>query len=272
MYSKIIACVDGSYDSEVAAKYAMGLAHESGATLIFLHVKTEKDVDASASIGRLERIAARRGIQTDIEYRKGDQFDQIRKAVRKTGADVVVASSGGKVKEHGILSGNLAYDLIQGLDVTVFVIKSVRGTTAKEHNKILCPIQSVTPSLSERAYALDMLSRLYKSPISLLRCYRIQEDRYLTKEEQASIFDKMRNYVSPLTEELAERGVRTYLFTRICYSIKGSVLDFLERNKYDLLFLRVTPGRFFRFTRKDFAIEVMKSSECNVILWKPRAQ
>jgi hypothetical protein len=48
------------------------------------------------------------------------------------------------------------------------------------------------------------------------------------------------------------------------------VLRFIEQNNYDLLFLRIAPDKFSSFVRKDFSIEVMKSSECNVILWKPK--
>ncbi|HHN81489.1 MAG TPA: universal stress protein, partial [Methanomicrobia archaeon] len=107
-------------------------------------------------------------------------------------------------------------------------------------------------------------------PVSMLRCYKIQPDRFLTTDEEQRIHSTMRSYLAPLEERLVASGVTSFVHTRICYSIREEILDFIERNNYDLLFLRVEPASFFSFIRKDFAIEVMKRSECNVIMWKPR--
>lgn len=270
MYTHVLACVDGSYDSEVAAKYAMGLAYEASARFSIVHVQTGAKEGADESLARLERIAKRRSISPEIFIKHGDRLNAIREVATTEHADAIVASTGGKVVERGILSHNLAYDLINSMPQTVFIVKAARATTAREHQKIVCPIRDLHANIDERIEALSLISHLYERPVSLLRCYKIQPDRFLTTKEEQRIHTTMRSYLAPLEERLSSHDVSSFIHTRICYSVREEILDFIERNHYDLLFLRVEPSSFFSFIRKDFAIEVMKRSECNVILWKPR--
>ncbi len=270
MYFHVLTCVDGSYDSEVAAKYAMGIAIQSNAQFSILNVNDGATSIPRESLGRLERIAKRRGLKYDIITATGDRLDQIRSVAQNIGADVVVASSGGKVKQRGLFSRNIAYEMIKTMPQTVFIIKSVKATTARVHHKLLYPVDVITPSLEERVYALRLIAKFYGLSVSLLRCTKIQPDRFLTEHEEIKFKKNMRAYMAPLKGGLEEDGIPVRLYTKICYSIKGEVIDFLKRNRHDLLFLQITPGGLSSFIHKDFAIEVMKSSECNVILWKPK--
>jgi len=265
-----MACVDGSYDSEVAAKYALEMARESKAKISILTVVDERNPEGDMSLERLKRISERRGIKPIFVREEGDQFSKTLAFAEKNGVDAIVASSGGKVKISGVFPNNFSQRLITGTDKSVFIIKSVKASTARSHKKLLCPIQSASQSVSERVEALSMISRIYDCPVSLFRCHKIGSDEVLSSREKTRLYDEMREYLEPLRQRLSDEGARAYLNMRICTSIREEILDYIERNSYDLLFLRVTPGRFPSFARKDFSIEVMKDSECNVILWKPK--
>jgi len=269
VYKHILACVDGSYDSEVAAKYALGMAKQSGAKITIFTVMDERNTEGRSSLERLKRISTRRDIKPIFVLEKGDQLERTLQFAKERGIDAIVASSGGKVKKSGYFPNNFSQRLITSTDLSVFVIKSVMATTAMSHKKLLCPIQSATMSIGERVDALTLISRMYDCPVSLFRCHKIGRDQILSSAEKTELYEGMREYLSPLKDRLDKENIRAYLNTRICTSIRREILDYIERNNYDLLFLRVTPGRFPSFARKDFSVEVMRDSECNVILWKP---
>jgi len=270
VYEHILACVDGSYDSEVAAKYAMEMARAAGAKISILTVIDEKNPEGELSLERLKRISNRRGVSPIFVREEGDQLKRTLSFADDNNVDVIVASSGGKVKINGVFPNNFSQRLITGTGRTVFIIKSVKASTGRSHKKVLCPIQSATQSATERIEALSLISRIYDCPVSLFRCHKIKRDDVLSSKEKTQLYEEMREYLTPLKERLNEEEARTYLNMRVCTSIREEILDYIERNNYDLLFLRVTPGRFPSFVRKDFSIEVMKDSECNVILWKPK--
>ncbi|MBN1786519.1 MAG: universal stress protein [Candidatus Methanofastidiosa archaeon] len=269
MYKHILACVDGSYDSEVAAKYALGMAKEAGSKITILTVMDERNTGGDRSLERLKRISERRDIAPTYVQEWGDQLERTLSFAESKGIDAIIASSGGKVKINGYFPNNFSQKLITSTDLSVFIIKSVMATTARSHKKLLCPIQSATQSLNERIEALTLISRMYDCPLSLFRCHKINKDEILSPSEKTRLYEGMKSYLQPLKERFDKEDVRTYLNTRICYSIREEILDYIKRYHYDLLFLRVTPGKFPSFARRDFSIEVMKDSECNVILWKP---
>lgn len=270
VYSHIMACVDGSYDSEVAAKYAYALAHASSAAISVLTVRGSPLHDPESSLERLRRIAIRHGLSVEFIEAEGDRHEVVLSTAKKRGVDAIVVSSGGKVKRFGRFSNNLATHLVTSADTTVFVVKSVRATTGLGHRKMLFPIQSVSSFRPERAGVMALLYKMYNRPLSLIRCKKISQDTIYSDQEAYEAHNAMQEYLQPLRENLYENDVPHFVYTRICHSIREEVLRFIEQNNYDLLFLRITPGRFGSFVRKDFAIEVMKSSECNVILWKPK--
>ena len=270
MYSHILACVDGSYDSEVAAKYAYALANASSARISVLTVRGSPLHDPDASLGRLRRIAQRHGIDATFVESEGDRHEVVLSFAKSHDVDAIVVSSGGKVKRFGRFSNNLASHLISSADMTVFVVKSVRAATGMGHRKLLFPIQSVSEHLDERVEAMALLYDIYRQPLSLIRCKKISRDTILSEQEAYDAHNSMQSYLQPLRDGLYARDVPHFVYTRICHSIREEVLRFIEQNNYDLLFLRIAPDKFSSFVRKDFSIEVMKSSECNVILWKPK--
>jgi len=270
VYKHFLACVDGSYDSEVAAKYAMEMAREAKAKLSILTVIDSRNPEGEMSLERLKRISERRGIKPIFVREEGDQLKRTASFAEANGVDAIVASSGGKVKVSGVFPDNFSQRLITSIDKTVFIIKSVKASTGRSHKKVLCPIQSATQSVTERVEALSLIARTYDCPISLFRCHKTRPDEYLDSDQKTLIYDEMREYLSDMKGRLDAENVRTYLNMRMCPSIKEEILNYIERNNYDLLFLRVTPGRFPSFARKDFSMEIMKDSECNVILWKPK--
>jgi len=270
VYVHILACVDGSYDSEVAAKYAFALADAAGARVSVLTVRGAPLHGPEASLARLARIAERQGIDAAFIEEVGERTGVVLTAARRLGADAIVVSSGGKVKRFGRFSNNLATQLVMQADVTVFVVKSVRATTAGGHSRILSPIQDVSLYREERTEVMALLYAMYRHPLSIMRCKKIAKDTILSDEETYAAHKAMQAYLSPLRDGLYAREVPHFAYTRICHSIREEILRFVEQNNFDLLFLRIAPDRFSSFVRKDFAIEVMKSSECNVILWKPK--
>ena len=143
MYTHILACVDGSYDSEVAAKYAFALARAAASRISVLTVRGAPLHDPDTSLDRLRRIAKRQGLDAEFIDAEGDRHEVVLSLAKERGVDAIVVSSGGKVKRFGRFSNNLATHLVMSADTAVFVVKSVRATTALGHRNMLFPIQSV---------------------------------------------------------------------------------------------------------------------------------
>jgi nucleotide-binding universal stress UspA family protein len=136
MISKILVPLDGSKVSHKAAKYAVNLAKQTGASLTLLSVFDirfifNQEVGASASpthlkesiedylkqaaqsfIDEIAKTCKRDGIQYKSAIRRGHPVEEIVNEAIKTKADLIVMGSHGKSAVKAAILGSVAYGVI----------------------------------------------------------------------------------------------------------------------------------------------------------------
>jgi nucleotide-binding universal stress UspA family protein len=136
MISKILVPIDGSKVSQKAAKYAVELAKQTGASLTLLSVIDKRfivgqSVSASASPTHLKesvedylkqsaqsstdeiaKECKRKRIQYKAAIRKGHPVEEIVKEATKSKADLIIMGSHGKSALKAAVLGSVTYGVI----------------------------------------------------------------------------------------------------------------------------------------------------------------
>ncbi len=136
MISKILVAIDGSKVSNKAAKYAVELAKQTGASLMLLSVFEkrlifEQEISASASpthlnesiedylkqaaqslIDDIAKVCERNRIQYKSAIRNGHPVEEIVNEARKTKADLIVMGSHGESALKAAMLGSVTYGVM----------------------------------------------------------------------------------------------------------------------------------------------------------------
>ncbi|GBE04097.1 MAG TPA: universal stress protein [Nitrospirae bacterium] len=136
MISKILVPTDGSKAAQKAAKYAVDLAKQTGATITFLSV-IDKRLTVSQSIpseaspthliepiedylrqaaesytGEIESLCRQKGIKSKSIIQSGHPVEVIVKEAEKIKADLIVMGSHGKSAIKATVLGSVTYGVI----------------------------------------------------------------------------------------------------------------------------------------------------------------
>jgi nucleotide-binding universal stress UspA family protein len=136
MISKILVPIDGSKVSHKAAKYAVELAKQTGASLMLLSVfdirfifgqevsasvsptQLKESIEdylkqaAQSSIAEIIKACERHRIRYKAAMRKGHPVEEIVNEAMKTKADLIVMGSHGKSALKAAILGSVAYGVI----------------------------------------------------------------------------------------------------------------------------------------------------------------
>jgi len=148
MISKILVSIDGSKTSHKAAKYAVELAKQTGASLILLSVFdirfiVDQEISASASPTHLKesvedylkqsaqsatdeiaRVCERNRIQYNAAIKKGHPVEEILKEATKSKADLIVMGSHGKSALKAAMLGSVTYGVIhKDSKIPILIVK-----------------------------------------------------------------------------------------------------------------------------------------------------
>jgi nucleotide-binding universal stress UspA family protein len=148
MISKILVPIDGSKVSHKAAKYAVELAKQTGASLTLLSVFDirfifDQEVSASASPTHLKesvedylkqsaqssadeiaKICERNHIQYKTAIRRGHPVEEIMKEATKSKADLIVMGSHGKSAIKAAMLGSVTYGVIhKDSKIPILIVK-----------------------------------------------------------------------------------------------------------------------------------------------------
>ncbi len=148
MISRILVSIDGSKVSQKAAKYAVDLARQTGASLTLLSVidtrfMMEQAVSASASPTHLKEsvedylkqsvqsfmdeateACKRNHIRYKAAIRTGHPVEQIVSEARKSKADLIVMGSHGKSALRAAVLGSVTYGVIhKDMKIPVLIVK-----------------------------------------------------------------------------------------------------------------------------------------------------
>ena len=148
MISKILVSIDGSKTSHKAAKYAVELAKQTGASMILLSVFdirfiVDQEISASASPTHLKesvedylkqsaqsatdeiaRVCERNRIQYNVAIKKGHPVEEILKEATKSKADLIVMGSHGKSALKAAMLGSVTYGVIhKDSKIPILIVK-----------------------------------------------------------------------------------------------------------------------------------------------------
>jgi nucleotide-binding universal stress UspA family protein len=134
---------DGSPSADAALDFAIGLARETGASLVVLAVKPPHRVHARPPLAEIEEIGgaspiARRlsqraraaGVEVTPRIAQGDPAETIARTARELGVDLVVVGSRGFGDVRSLLQGSVSHELARHAEIPVTVVRCRRGEEA----------------------------------------------------------------------------------------------------------------------------------------------
>jgi nucleotide-binding universal stress UspA family protein len=122
---RVVAGYDGSPAALAAARVALGLAGDAGASVTFVHavglIERYEGIDAAALPAELAALVAELGV-ADVAWR-ADQGDPTSVLLREAaGADLVVVGSRGHGKRAGLMLGSTSLELAERSSVPVLIV------------------------------------------------------------------------------------------------------------------------------------------------------
>lgn len=145
MISRILVPTDGSELAEKAAAYAIGLARDNGAALVFLNVvdelasayafETETGVNpnfpqlaeqlndaGNAFVDRLARQAEQAGVAAETRVAEGHPSEEILAEAERQGCDLIVLGSHGRRGLAAAFLGSVTTNVIHKTKIPVTVV------------------------------------------------------------------------------------------------------------------------------------------------------
>ena len=148
MVSKILVPTDGSKTAEKAVKYAIDLAKQLNASIIFLSVIDARPIiaqtipafdtpvnviepvddylrEAAKEIAAgIEKLCDKCGVQSETVISTGHPVEEISKAAKKSKADLIVMGSHGRSALAAAVLGSVAYGVVHNeTKVPVLIVR-----------------------------------------------------------------------------------------------------------------------------------------------------
>jgi nucleotide-binding universal stress UspA family protein len=151
MYDEILVGVDGSTESERAARYALELAARVDASVTALHVvgkraleltrgsgeETELRRERAAVLAGIEEIADEVGHPVDDELAEGDPATQLTEHASESGADLVVLGRQGLSGIRRRVLGGVTEQVLHHSEIPVLVVPDAAASFAVD--RLLVP-------------------------------------------------------------------------------------------------------------------------------------
>ncbi|MDP2845782.1 MAG: universal stress protein [Candidatus Methanoperedens sp.] len=127
-YKHILVPVDGSEDSDYAARFAASIAHRSASNLTACHViqNLKKLPEGKAITKKVIELAESKGIKAASIVREGEISEEILKAIDSEPFDLTVIGYTGRGRISRLILGSVSEKVIRSSSCSVFVVKSLR--------------------------------------------------------------------------------------------------------------------------------------------------
>lgn len=171
MFKKILVGVSEYSISEVAGRYAIALAKETGAKLYLLHVDEKGKSNGSLHrakevIDRLFISAKKEMVEVECLIKSGFPFEELQKFVREEKIDILfTAMRSDKLKKRSF-SKTLSKRLMEHLPCAVAVVRAVNLGRIRPHN-ILVYLRYRLVDLEERAHFVGSLAKGFQAKVTL---------------------------------------------------------------------------------------------------------
>ncbi|NTU42152.1 MAG: universal stress protein, partial [Nitrospirales bacterium] len=210
MYGKILSAVNEHLNSEIAARYALGLAEACSAKLYtcFIAPKGISHEGVSAAEDAMKRIflaAQERGVVVESISKTGDPVREIGRIVRQEKIDLVFASTRRKDITRRFYEGTVARSLLVSLPCSVALVRVVHAGRIRP-STILVPLKERVRHLRERAYFTAKMAEAFSAGIFLFHAAKpftkfFHGELYLTPLQwEEKIPQGMKDFISLLTD------------------------------------------------------------------------
>jgi len=274
MYKKILACIDGSFNAEAAAKYAINIAKACKAEIHVVCV-IEKGVHQNTvriSFERLAQMAEKDNIPFHTHFLYGDVVSQILHLVKKESIELVLSSVRRVDWQGRFFVKSLPQKLMLVLPCSVIAVRVVgyRGSV----KRILVPLRSWKYYFYERLYLLSFFALTFSTELVIFRVQEIPQNKAIFSSKEILRLKKIgEKEIVFFTEGLAELGVNVKSKVKISTNLPRAILFEAARGRYDLIFMGAYQRDIVkRAIEGNLVEEVLRNTPCDMMIWYPKTR
>ncbi len=276
MYKKVLAAVNEHLNSEVSARYALHLAKQAKARIIFCSIASNglsgKAFQASEeAVQRLARAAHELGVQADCVLETGDPLEQIKKVVATDNINLVFAATRHEDIEKRFYARTTARQLSLHLSCSVALVRVVH--LGRVHPKtILVPLKSRMDHIAERASFAALMAGSFDSRLSLFHTTRpmmrfFHGEIHLTPVEWEA---RLPADIARFVEQLDRYDISHE--KKLTPGVAGRTITIeATAKRHDLIIMGASERSLLNSILRGNPVErVLRDTTCDLIILKPR--
>jgi nucleotide-binding universal stress UspA family protein len=275
MYKKILATVNQHLNSEISARYALGLARACSARfyLCFVAEKAESPADirsAEDAVNRLFLEAQQAGLEVESVTKTGDVLPTLDRFVRDEGIDIVFAASRRKDVRGRFFFGGVTRRILLDLPCSVALVR-VEHMGRIQPGRILVPLKTQMGNVAERAYFTCKMAAAFHSRLFVFHTTKpisrfFEGEMHLTPPEWEK---RMPGEIEQFMESARTYGVEVE-GRQVPGRIARSITIEAASKRHDLIIMGATERGFFSSLLGPPPVEkVMRDTPCDLIILKP---
>jgi len=276
VYRRILAAVNEHLNSEVAARYAMGLAQQLGAKLFICFVAdcgmAQQDRRAAEdAVKRLFNEAMDLNIRTESIAEIGEPLTEIGKIVRHEGISLVVAATRREDIQRRFFSGTIARGLSLRLPCSVALVRVVHSGRIRP-KRILVPLKGRIDRVSERAYFVAHMAAAFKAKVFVLHAPKpltrfFHGEIHLTPPEWA---ERQSRDIVQFMDYLRQHDVEYEGRLHPGKAARNITIEAFAK-RHDLIIMGASERNLIASLLKGNPVEqVLREAHCDLIILKPR--
>lgn len=278
MYKKILMAVDGSFNAEAAARYAIALSAACKAKLYIASIippkMHEKDIRAAEeSVKRIIEEAGRTGLDVRPIIEEGKIVPTIKEIVDREKIDMVMAASRKEHAEKRFFVRTVSRELMRLLTCSVIIIRVVNPGKMAYPRDILVPIIGKGYDPTEKVFLTARLARYYKAKTIVLHLKRSITSLFkkgIIKdivEEEIDGMEDIKYFIDRLKKFKVYPKVRVSYFIKISRTISKEA----AAKRHDLIILGATRRSLIsQLIRGNPVEEVLRRTPCDLMILKTK--
>jgi nucleotide-binding universal stress UspA family protein len=275
MYKKILAAVNEHVNSEVAARYALGLSQACEAKFYICFIAEKGNSrsgieKAEEAVKRLFVQAEQMNILVESITMTGEPVEEIEKIVRHEKINLAFASTRRKDIQKRFYAGTVARQLLLKLPCSVALVR-IAHMGRLPPDQILVPLRAGMGHVQERAYFIAMMSNAFHSELFVFHA-----TKPITKFFHGEIALTPLELEKRMPEEIETfmEQIRTYGIEPEKKLIPGSVARSITveaaSKRHDLIIMGASERSFFSsLIRRNPVEDVLRETPCDLIILKP---
>lgn len=278
MYKKILMAVDGSFNAEAAARYAIAIASACRAKLYIVSIippkMHEKDIKgAEESVKRIIEEARKHDLDVRPIIEEGAVAPAISEIVRREKIELAIAAARSEHAEQRFFVRTVSRELMRLLPCSVIVVRVVNPGKMAHPRDILVPIIGKGYDPAEKVFLTARLARYYKAKIIVLHLKRSITSLFKKgmikdiAEEEIDGMEDIKYFIDRLKKFKIYPKVRVSYFIKISRTISKEA----AAKRHDLIILGATRRSLIsQLIRGNPVEEVLRRTPCDLIILKTK--